>query len=44
MIGETLNAEDQIFKAFGGKGANQAISASRLNHKKNKKENKSFRV
>ena len=22
LIGETLNAEDQIFKAFGGKGAN----------------------
>jgi ribokinase len=27
--GETLAADDEVFKAFGGKGANQAIAAAR---------------
>lgn len=30
-VGETLEASDDIFKAFGGKGSNQAIAAARLN-------------
>ena len=30
-VGETLATNDDIFKAFGGKGANQAIAAARLN-------------
>lgn len=29
-VGETLDADDEVLKAFGGKGANQAIAASRL--------------
>lgn len=29
-LGETLAADDDIFKAFGGKGANQAVSAAKL--------------
>lgn len=29
-MGETLAAEDSVFKAFGGKGANQAVAAARL--------------
>ena len=31
QVGETLEASDDIFKAFGGKGSNQAIAAARLN-------------
>jgi sugar/nucleoside kinase (ribokinase family) len=42
MVGETFSAEDNIFKAFGGKGANQAIACARLNrhHNKNKPDHK----
>ena len=29
-MGETLAADDSVFKAFGGKGANQAVAAARL--------------
>ena len=45
-LGETLSAEDQLFKAFGGKGANQAISAARLNKikKNNSNKNETFKV
>mmetsp|Transcript_13564 Transcript_13564/g.23081 ORF Transcript_13564/g.23081 Transcript_13564/m.23081 type:complete len:132 (+) Transcript_13564:557-952(+) len=32
-VGETYSADEDIFKAFGGKGANQAIAAARLNRK-----------
>ena len=30
QLGETIAASDDILKAFGGKGANQAIAAARL--------------
>jgi ribokinase len=28
--GETIAASNKVFKAFGGKGANQAVAAARL--------------
>jgi ribokinase len=28
--GETISADDQVLKAFGGKGANQAVAAARV--------------
>ena len=30
VIGETMAADDDVMKAFGGKGANQAVSCARL--------------
>jgi ribokinase len=30
VVGETLGVDDEVFKAFGGKGANQAIAAAKL--------------
>ena len=42
-VGETVAADNNIFKAFGGKGANQAIACARLmhyNHEKVEEKNK----
>jgi ribokinase len=33
--GETISADDQVLKAFGGKGANQAVAAARVIQSKN---------
>ena len=37
--GETISGEDQVLKAFGGKGANQAVAAARLTSK-----NENFKI
>ena len=42
VVGETLSAANDIFKAFGGKGANQAIACARLINYKEETEKNNF--